>query len=309
MHTRVVIILAVLVVIAALGSGCMESGSISNQEDRKSSESVMPASTPYYTVVPTMAAASRSSTGYAGTSEAEGSDLIKQQIIKTGSLSIEVTNVSNAIDVVKWIADRSGGFVGSMQVTRSSGDRLSASFTVRVPAERFDEAATSIGQLGKLKSQSFKAEDVTEEFIDLTARRQGYVNLREQYTKVLEKAETVKDILSVQEAIERNQIEIDRIDGRLKYLTSRVDLGTLSVTLQEPEPVGADEGFSFTPVVNEGIAGFLGVLSAIIVLVIALIPLAVIGIAVYAVYRWRKQKRESKEVHQEQPASPPTPPK
>jgi len=99
---------------------------------------------------------------------------------------------------------------------------------------------------------------VTAEYIDLNARRAALAGQLTQYMRIMEKAETVSEILEVQEQIERVQVEIDRIDGRLKYLDNRVDYATITVSLQEPEPVGGNEGFSFVGVINEGIAGLLG---------------------------------------------------
>jgi hypothetical protein len=83
-------------------------------------------------------------------------------------------------------------------------------------------------------------------------------------------------------------VELDRIEGRMRYLNSRIALSTITVYLQEPEPVGGETGHSFVTTINDGINGFFGMIDAIIIMILTFLPLIIIGGAVYGVYRWRK---------------------
>ena len=218
-------------------------------------------------------------------------DTADQMIIKTSSINLEVQDVPAALDSLKSIASVHGGYVGSMSVNTQSGDRLYAVLTMRVPASSFDPAIEDIKALGTLKSQSLQAEDVTEEYVDLQARREALAGQLDQYQRIMEKAENVSEILEVQEEIERVQVELDRIDGRLKYLDNRVDYATITVSVHEPVPVGTGDGFSITSVINDGIAGFLAVTAGIVIVVISLIPLIIIAAIAYLAYRWWKARK------------------
>ena len=178
-----------------------------------------------------------------------------------------------------------------MSVNTRDGNRMYAVLTMRVPAQAFDSAITEIKALGSLKSESLSASDVTEEYVDLQARRSALASQLTQYNRVMEKAENVSEILQVQVQIERVQVEIDRIDGRLKYLDNRVDYATITVTLEEPEPVGGGEGISLISVINESIAGFLAVTAGLIIILISIIPLIILGIIAYVIYRWWKGRK------------------
>ncbi|MDD1715723.1 MAG: DUF4349 domain-containing protein [Methanolinea sp.] len=214
-----------------------------------------------------------------------------QKIIRTSQINLEVQNVTSSLEPLKQIASARGGYIGSLSVNSRGGDRMYAVLTMRIPAREFDAAITEIKALGTLKSESLSAEDVTEEYIDLQAQRSGLANQLTQYNRIMEKAENVSDILEVQVQIERVQVQIDRIDSRLKYLDSRVDYSTITVTLEEPEPVGGGEGFSLISVLNQGIEGFLGVTALLIIFLIAIIPLILLGAIVYAIYRWGKGRK------------------
>jgi hypothetical protein len=238
---------------------------------------------PVPTVVPTYAQ------GYTGEMAPD------QKIIRTAGVNLEVGNVTTTLDPLKEIAVAHRGYIGSMSVNTQYGDRLYAVLTMRVPATEFDSTITEIKALGTLKSESLSADDVTEEYVDLQARRTALASQLAQYNRIMERAENVSEILEVQVQIERVQVELDRIDGRLKYLDNRVDYGTITVTLEEPEPVGGGEGFSIVSVINESIAGFLAVTAGLIVLLISIIPLIILGIIVYVVYRWWKGRKGEKQ--------------
>ena len=212
----------------------------------------------------------------------------EQKIIRTARIDLEVRDVMATRDALQSIAAENEGYVGSLSLERYRGDRLSGTLVMRVPAASFEKALATVAALGTLQSQSVQAEDVTEEYVDLQARRAALANQLVQYQRIMEKAENVSEILEVQEQIERFQVEIDRIDGRLKYLDSRIDYATITVSFREPEPVGAGGGPSITSVINEGIAGFLGVAAALVIILISIIPLVVLALVAYAAYRWWK---------------------
>ncbi len=287
---RNLVILGILIAVVLASAGC-----ISPQLDQKVSSAeagyggMGNSYTEEYAPVPLAA----DSTGYMPLSV---SDLpADQKIITTSRISLEVNDVRTTLDSLKSTASVYGGYVGSMSVDTRSGNRLYAVLTMRVPASSFNPAVTEIKTLGVLKSESLQADDVTEEYIDLNARRAALAGQLTQYMRIMEKAENVSEILEVQEQIERVQVEIDRIDGRLKYLDDRVDYATITVSLQEPEPVGGNEGFSFVGVINEGIAGLLAVTAGLLIVIISLIPLIIIGLIAWLVYRWWKGQKNKKQ--------------
>jgi hypothetical protein len=115
----------------------------------------------------------------------------------------------------------------------------------------------------------------------------------------MKRAVKVEDVITVQQQIDRVQTELNRLEGRLKYLNSRIDLSTITVNLEEPEPVGGETGHNFVSTINEGIAGFFGMIDALIIIFFTLLPLVILGGAAYAVYRYRKGRKS--ETHEEIP--------
>lgn len=310
MIRRVALLIALLVLLL-IGAGCLttpwEENKIASSERYDLASESYPGSS-----LPFSGSGSSSYPGPAMTPAPgyTGDDGSDPKIIKTSSLTIEVRNVTASLDPLRSIATAHGGYVGSLSVNTRYGDRLYAVLTMRVPSHEFDPTITEIKKLGSLKSESLSADDVTEEYVDLQARRTALASQLAQYNRIMERAVNVTEILEVQVQIERVQVELDRIDGRLKYLDNRVDYATITVALQEPEPVGGREGFSFVSVINESIAGFMAVTAGLIIILISIIPLIILGVVAYVLYRWWKGRRGGKqkipgEKEQESEGKPP----
>jgi hypothetical protein len=213
---------------------------------------------------------------------------IDTKIIRTAYLTIEVTDVSGSVDLLKNLVAGKGGYLSSSSISEGYNHRLSGTVVLRIPQAEFDTTLAGVKAIGTVKSVSTQGEDVTEEYVDIQAQKTSYQNQLAQYNLIMTKAVKVSDVIEIQQQIDRVQTELNRLEGRLKYLNSRIDMSTITVTLQEPEPVGGETGYNLVAIINEGIAGFLGMISFIIILVFTLLPLVILGAIGYGIYRWRK---------------------
>jgi hypothetical protein len=216
---------------------------------------------------------------------------IETKIIKTASLTIEVQDIPGSVEFLKNLATQKGGYISSTNIQKNYNNRLTGSVILRVPAAEFETTLTGVKAIGTVKSVATQGQDVTEEYVDLKAQKTSYQNQLAQYNEIMKKAVKVDDVITVQQQIDRVQKELNRLEGRLKYLDSRIDLSTITVNLQEPEPVGGETGHNFVSTINEGIAGFFGMIDAVIIIVFTLLPLIIIGGAGYGIYRWKKNRK------------------
>jgi hypothetical protein len=284
MNYKVIALLVVCIaVVAATGCTGLSSGSSTSLQDSSKYDN----SVRYQPVsmgdsgapmpVPTMAPAA-----------AESGSVIETKIIKTASLTIEVKDVPGAVETLKNIAAQKGGYLSSTNVQKGYNDRLSGSVVIRISQAEFENTLTGVKAIGTVKSSSTQGQDVTEEYVDLQAQKISYQNQLTQYNAIMKQSTKIEDIIKVQQQIDRVQTELNRLEGRLRYLNSRIDLSTITVSLQEPEPVGGDTGHNFITTINEGLAGFLGMIDAIIIIFLSLLPLIILGGIGYGIYRWRK---------------------
>ena len=219
---------------------------------------------------------------------------IDTKIIRTGSITIEVKDVTGSVDALKNLVTAKGGYLSSSSVSEGYNKRLSGTVVLRIPQAEFDNTLAGVKAIGIVKSVSTRGEDVTEEYFDIQAQKTSYQNQLAQYNEIMKKAVKVSDVIEIQQQIDRVQTELNRLEGRLKYLNSRIDLSTITVTLQEPEPVGGETGHNFVTTINEGIAGFIGMIDFIIILILTLLPLIILCAIGYWIYRWRANNQPQK---------------
>jgi len=291
-----VALLAVLCIVGVVAAGCMgfsaqsssQTGAASDtvsRHDLSEKAGVYPSEASWSgNAAPPIAVPTASGTGTAST-------VTDTKIIRTASLTLEVPDVTGAAETLKGLVTAKGGYVSSTSIQKTSGNRLYGTVVLRVPASAFDDTLAGVKGIGTVRSVSAESDDVTEEYVDLVAQKTSYQNQLAQYNAIMKKAEKVDDVITVQQQIDRVQNQLDRLEGRLKYLNSRIDLSTISVNLQEPEPVGGETGHNFVSTVNEGIAGFIGMIDALIIILFTILPLIIIGGAAYGIYRWKKGKK------------------
>jgi hypothetical protein len=286
MNYKVIALLVICIAVVA-ATGCMGLGSSTSSQDtstysndvRYQSEAKMGyASSSTAMPVPAM------TPSFAGS----GTSIIETKIIKTAFLTLEVKDISGAIESLKSIATQKGGYLSSTNVQKNYNNQLTGSVVIRIPKAEFENALSGVKGIGTVKSISTQGEDVTEEYVDVQAQISSYQNQLAQYNAIMKQSTKIEDIITVQEQIDRVQTQLNRLEGRLKYLNSRIDLSTITVNLQEPEPVGGETGHNFVSSINEGIAGFFGMIDAIIIIFLALLPLIILGGIGYGIYRWKK---------------------
>jgi len=292
MNYKLVVLILVCCVVAATGCMGVTDNAVPNQ---RTSPAGSPTDSNFQGLSETKAStaytiAAPSSSGSTGDVPGTG---IETKIIKTGTATIEVQDVTASADALKALAVQEGGYLSSSNIQKNTNNRLYATVVLRVPQAQFEPTMEGVKAVGTIKSVSTSGDDVTEEYVDLKAQKTSYQNQLAQYNEIMKKADKIEDIIKIQAQINQVQTLLDRLEGRIRYLNSRIDISTINVNLQEPEPVGGETGHSFITAINEGIGGFLGMIDALIIIITTFLPLIIIGGAAYGVYRWRKNKNAS----------------
>jgi hypothetical protein len=218
-------------------------------------------------------------------------DPMDRLILRTGQAAIEVDSLETGMARLRQVAQRAGGFVADASI-RSGRDQVrQATLELKVPSERFDELTEGLQPIGRLEYVNVTAEDVSEEFVDLSARAANGRRMEERLIELLRtRTGKLQDVLSVERELARVREEIERIEGRLRYLKSSAQLSTLSVSLHEPFPLVATQGRGpIAEAFRAAWRNFVVVLSAGIASLGYLVPALVLGwAAVATARRWRK---------------------
>lgn len=171
-------------------------------------------------------------------------------VIRNGAVTIEVDSLELAIAAVQQVAASLGGYVGN--TSRSSGayNVRTATIELKIPSARYENAVSNLHPIGKIESETSTAEDVGEEFFDITARQANARRLEERLISLLAtRTGKLEDVLAVERELARVREEIERYEGRLRYLKSHVATSTLAVTVHEKREVVS--GYTARNVIGE----------------------------------------------------------
>ena len=150
-------------------------------------------------------------------------------IVRTVDMGIIVPDVPSTADEVVAMAARAGGW----QVSSDRSQKHHATVSVRVPAEVLDNFVLSIRKMAdSVEFETSSSRDVTDEYVDNEARLSGLRATEERLLEFLAQSAKVDDALKVQAELTRIQLEIEGIQGRLRFLsqTSAFSLVNLSLT-------------------------------------------------------------------------------
>lgn len=218
---------------------------------------------------------------------------IDRKIVKTGYLTLEVEDVAEAMNGVAAAAKELGGYVVS-STKYESDSRPHGRISIRVPAERFDEAFDRLRQLAvDVPRESTESQDVTEEYTDLEAQLRNLEATEAQYLALLEKAETVEDILAVQRELSNVRGEIEQIKGRMQYLERTSDMSLIEVNIQGTKPLGQTGWSAFQTLksATRGLTTFGRVLADIALWLVIFCP---IWIPIIFLIRFLRRRRKAK---------------
>lgn len=223
-------------------------------------------------------------------------------IIRTGAISIEVTDPAESAVAARRIAESMGGYVESETVDRS-GESGGAYLTVRVPADRIDEAFSKLDEVGRVTSQSSSADDVTTVHADLKARVAALETSVARLADLMSGAASTSELLEAEAALSERQQELDGLRAQLKALENQVDLATIQVSLETKSALPAGGPSTFWQGLLTGldslVAAASGSLVALGILLPWLVVAALVALVVVLVVRAARRHRRRRPAPRE----------
>ncbi len=195
---------------------------------------------------PAPAATQRAATAVGATSasaaDAKGASKpgnVTRKVVRQADLELEVAAPSSAQTTIERLAEQHGGYVVSAarDTDHERAVDVRVTLVVRVPEAELTTTIAEVKRLGRgVGSEHITSDDVTDEYIDLTARTTSQQKLEQQYLEILKRAATVKDAMDVQKELADVRTEIERLQGRQHLLDQESAFSTLTVHLDTAVP-------------------------------------------------------------------------
>ena len=203
-----------------------------------------------------------------------------RKVIRSAELTLQIDNPKDGQARITSIAQSHGGYVVTSEFKAGTGKTdENVTIVIRVIADKFVDAIDEIRRVGgRVTQEKLSGQDVTEEYIDLEARIRAKRALEAQFLEIMKQARKVEDALEVQRQLTDVRTEIERLEGRRRFLENKSQLATITVTLQTTAPLVATTGSGFgqelKQAFGDGVDTAIDIVLGVIKLVIVLIPVA-----------------------------------
>jgi hypothetical protein len=213
---------------------------------------------------------------------------IQRMLTKEGTLRWETSDVEKTHAAILAQAKKHNAYVSNDNQTRDDY-QTTTRMELRIPSDKFDEFITGIEKdVTKFDEKRIEVLDVTEEYIDISARMKTKKELEQHYYDLLKQTKNVAEVLLVEEQLNTVRADIESAEGRLKYLKDKVNMSTLHLTFYET--TSAPVGF-FGEIGKSFVSGWKGFLYFILGIISAWpIVLVVSGFLFWLIRRRRNKK-------------------
>ena len=218
-------------------------------------------------------------------------DTISKKIIKNGDMEIAVSNLLEAKNKISEIIKNNKAYLQSENF-RNSDTSENINLVIRVPHQNFDAIINSFSDgIGSVEAKTVKAEDVTEEYTDVSIKLENKRIYLEKYREMLKNAASTKDMLEIQENIRALEDEIDVAEGRLRFIDDRVNYSTLELLLfKEKARSSATSKIGFGSRFGDSIAeGWNSFVSFLLGLISFWPFFIIIPLLIFAWKKWRRK--------------------
>ncbi len=161
-----------------------------------------------------------------------------RKLIKTVDLYAETENYDALLVSLESQIAELGGYVEYQYQYNGSNysnydEMRNAHLSVRIPANRLDEFVRKVGEQSNITNKEERVEDVTLQYVDLESRKKALVIEQDRLLELLEKAETVEDIITIEQRLSEVRYELENMESQLRTLNNRIDYSTIHINIEE----------------------------------------------------------------------------
>jgi hypothetical protein len=151
-------------------------------------------------------------------------------------LTITTTAFDRDYAAILSLSENAGGYAASVNVSEYQVNIRTASFSLRIPSGVLDTYLGGLEGIGRITNRYETAIDMTTRYSDTQLRLTTQQNKMTRLMELLVKAETVEDLLAIENEIADTQYQIDSLESSLLSIDRQVDYATVSIYLKEQTP-------------------------------------------------------------------------
>ena len=215
-----------------------------------------------------------------------------RKLIKEGDIKFQTPSVKQTKEMICEVTKELGGYISKDNTQNYSGT-LETVMTLRVESKNFDKLIQKISSHVKnIDFQNVNIKDVTEEYLDVSARIKNKKALEERYKELLKQARNVEEMMSIESQIGVLRENIESMEGRLNYLKDRISMSSLTIQFYE-KPIESmkDEPSAFGGAISKGWNN----LMSLFLFIISSWPFLLVCYIAYVIFQRERRKINAKK--------------
>ena len=163
-----------------------------------------------------------------------------RKLIRTVNMDVETKEFDNLLSAIRTQVKTLEGYIESMNTYNGStyygysGTR-NANMTIRIPAAQLDDFLNTISGIGNVIRRSENEDDITLTYVDLESHKAALLAEQTSLLELLEKAETVEDIITLQSRLSDIRYQLESMESQLRTFDNKVDYSTVYLNIDEVE--------------------------------------------------------------------------
>lgn len=161
-----------------------------------------------------------------------------KMVIYQADLHLRVKKFDQTVRNLEGKVEKYGGYIAESTVAREGKEHVSGRITIRIPQKHFqDFLHDAEGEAAEVLQRNISGQDVTEEYVDLESRLKSKRVVEERLLSFMQNATKTEDLLKISADLASVQEEIERIEGKMKFLENQTSFSTVTITLYENKVV------------------------------------------------------------------------
>ena len=258
------------------------------------------------------AADSSASGDQSGSAVSESGSVSSDKLIYSAEVSLQTLEYDDTLKKIHQDTAALDGFIESesesdydyswyQEDASSDSSTRSAYLTLRIPSAEFQDFLDSLSDYGKIMNKAVSTENISKKYSDTQKRKEALQIEADRLTEMMEKAETIEDMISVESRLTEVETQLNQINTDISDMDTDIAYSTVNLSIEEVKKYSTavtEQKYieRISDAFQNSWKGFANFFKNLLIVLIYLIPLLVTaGAAAIVVLVIRRKKKGKKE--------------
>lgn len=223
---------------------------------------------------------------------------VKSKIIYTASMDFETKDFDKTIENLNEKINSYDGYVINRNIYKHGEDNkyISAYYSIRIPVSNYNAFLSDSETIANVTSLNESADDITDEYIDLSARLENLKLEEETIQTLLEKATEMSDILEIESRLSEIRGDIESYQAQINYYDTVTEYATIDISISQVDVYTSNKSFiqKLGDLLKDSFSSFGDVINTLFTCLLYALPYILIALIIFLIIRKIKNDKNNK---------------